>query len=266
MRRLHDDCGRELHLPGEPQRIVSLCPSLTETLFSLGAGQRVVGRTRYCVHPQPAIAGVPTCGGTKNPDLEAIAALWPDLVIAEKEENRREDVEALAGRVPVYVCDIESWEAALATCAQLGVLLGQAEDGRALAGQIERAWQGLPVPARPLRVLYLIWRRPWMAAGSSTYIDAVLRRCGLINAAASLEGRYPVLGEKELAALDIDLCLLSSEPYPFAARHLKEVRALLPDAHVERVDGEMFSWYGARMLPAAAYLADCLRHWNEIPA
>ncbi len=266
MRQWQDDCGRTLRLARRPQRIISLCPSLTETLCALGAGERLVGRTRYCVHPQPAIAQVPACGGTKNPDLSAILALEPDLVIAEKEENRREDVEALGARIPVHVSAIESVPDALASCLRLAELLGEPAAGRRLADGIDTAWQALPRLSAPLRVLYLIWRRPWMAAGAGTYIDAVLSRCGLDNVATRLPGRYPVLEPEAFATLDVDLCLLSSEPYPFARKHFGEVGALLPGARIERVDGEMFSWYGARMLPAAGYLADCLRRWDGAAA
>ena len=262
MRTLRDDCHRKLQLAGPIQRIVCLCPSLTETLFALGVGDQVVGRTRYCIHPQPDIEAVATVGGTKNPALDDIVALAPDLVIAEKEENRKQDVDELQAHCPVYVCNIESFDDALASILRLGCLLQREALADELHQRISTAWQQLPTMPRPLRVLYLIWRRPWMAAGAGTYIDAVLARCGLINVAREFEGRYPQLSVEQLAGLDCDVCLLSSEPYPFKPKHQAEVGKLMPGVQTQRVDGEMFSWYGARMLPAADYLSRSLQAWQ----
>ena len=262
MPELTDACGRVVAVPERPQRVVCLCPSLTETLLELGLDERLVGRTRYCIHPAPQIDAVAVVGGTKKIDFDAMTACAPDLVIAEKEENRREDVEALAQRWPVYVCDIQNLEQALDAIGGLGRLTGQDMTADQLVQRIEQAWQGIAKLRQPLRVLYLIWRKPWMVVGADTYIDAVLDRLGLDNPARELEGRYPALHEDMLRSLDIDLCLLSSEPYPFTHEHVAEVQALLPAAAVACVDGEMFSWYGARMQPAAAYLCECVARWR----
>lgn len=256
MAEWRDALGRAVALPAPPRRVVSLCPSITETVAQL-APSRLVGRTRWCIHPASAQAEVAACGGTKNPDLDAIRALQPDLVLAEKEENRREDVEALAASLPVYVFDVLDVDGALDMLDTLGALLAREAQAAAMRARIARAWAALP-RAAGTPVLYLIWRRPWMAAGAQTYIDAVLRRLGLCNVAAALPGRYPELDAATLATLEPHRVLLSSEPYPFAAKHEAEVQALFPRAHIERVDGEAFSWYGARMRPAADYLAGWL--------
>lgn len=254
MRRVRDDCGRELGVPRRPQRIICLCPSLTETLFSLGLANQLVGRTRYCVHPQPEISEIPSVGGTKQLDLVAIEALRPDLIIAEKEENRREDVETLASRWPVYVCDIQTIGGALRAIERLGSLCARESQARELSARIARDWASLPRLESAPRVLYLIWRKPWMAAGRDTYIQSTLERLGCTNLALELDGRYPQLEPDRLSALPVELCLLSSEPYPFAQVHRAELQAVWPSAQIQLVDGEMFSWYGSRMLPAADYL------------
>ena len=265
MRELIDACGRRVVLPDVPQRVVCLCPSLTETLFALGLASRVVGRTRYCIHPAPEIDSVAVVGGTKKIDFDALQRCAPDLIIAEKEENRREDVAAMAQYCPVYVCDIQTLEQAYCAIHSLGEVTGQTSRAAQLVSRIETAWRGIPVLKRPLRVLYLIWRKPWMAAGADTYINAVLQRAGMINVAAELNGRYPQIESSDLKGLDVDLCLLSSEPYPFKATHCEELKAWLPQANMQLVDGEMFSWYGSRMLPAARYLADLLRQADTLP-
>lgn len=249
---LRDDLGRELALAGPPQRIVSLCPSQTETLFALGLNEQLAGVTRYCIHPVSGVAGKTRVGGTKQLDFAAIERAAPDLIIAEKEENRREDVESLAQRWPVFVTDVGDFLSALRMIETLGKLCDRAQRARELAQQIESCWHSLPRLEQPLNVVYLIWRKPFMAAGKGTYIDDVLQRCGLRNAVAT--ARYPELQAQELQELKPQLVLLSSEPYPFRDRHLAELQALLPAARIELVDGEMFSWYGVRMLHAADYL------------
>lgn len=238
---------------GSPRRLISLCPSQTETLLALGAP--VVGRTRYCVHPADQIATLPTVGGTKKLDFDAVATLQPDLIIAEKEENRREDVETLAERWPVFVTDVRDHASALRMVRSLGSLCGREPAASQLAADIERRWAVIPRLRQPRRVLYLIWRKPWMAAGGDTYIQSVLDRLGFINVAAELPGRYPELSAAQLRDLQPELILLSSEPYPFAQKHLAEMQALAATP-ARLVDGEMFSWYGVRMLEAADYLAD----------
>ncbi|MGH8454489.1 MAG: cobalamin-binding protein [Nevskiales bacterium] len=246
-----DDLGRTVRVSRAPQRIVSLCPSQTETLLTLGLGGQIVGRTRYCIHPKHEVSQITDIGGTKNPKIEAILALEPDLVIAEKEENRPEDVAALEGDVPVYVTDVCSIPGALAMVRRLGKLCLRSSEAEALAQQIEERWRELSPLSTPKTVAYLIWRKPWMVAGSDTYICDVLERCGLENVFAGRSGRYPETTVEEIAKFAPGVVLLSSEPYPFTDVHTKEFASRLPKSKVLRVDGEAFSWYGARMLKAA---------------
>ena len=214
-----DGCGREVLAPTRPRRIVCLCPSLTETIVVMGAGERLVGRSRYCIHPEDALLEVDVVGGTKNPDIEAIAALQPDLIIAEKEENRAEDIAALEAVAPVYVFVVEDLEDAFAMLERMAVLLDEQRRGRALAADVALRWRALPRLSAPLSCLYMIWRRPWMAAGRATFIHAVLARLGFENAALKCTGRYPSLEPEHIRELNPKLVLLSSEPYPFQARH-----------------------------------------------
>lgn len=251
-----DALGRSISMPVRPQRIVSLVPSLTEWLFALGLGEQVVGVTDFCVQPSSGAIGAllqskPRLRGTKNPDRAAIVALEPDIVIANKEENRERDVVALAAAgLTVYVTEINTVAEAIATLATLADLLDAAavaapllDDMRATTAQIAA------VPSVALRVLVPIWRDPWMAIGASTYADDLLRLCGARNVAAGLSGRYPRFTLEELSSLDAALVLLPSEPYAFSERDRLDLLAAAPVA-VRFVDGELLTWYGPRLAPA----------------
>lgn len=235
-----------------PQRIISLVPSQTELLFDLGLGERVVGVTKFCIHPAVARQQAVVIGGTKQFDFVKIDALRPDLILGNKEENYRACIEQLAAHYPVWLSDISTVPEAVAMIRQVGQLTGAAIPAAALADGIAASFAALaPQPLGP--VAYLIWRKPYMAAGSGTFIHDMLARAGFANAFAHL-GRYPEITAEQLAAAVPARVLLSSEPYPFKAKHLAELRELCPSAHVELVDGELFSWYGSRLRQSAAYL------------
>ena len=257
----HDDLGRPVPLAAPPRRIVSLVPSQTELLADLGLDAEVVGLTRFCVHPAGWKKTRPIVGGTKNVRLDRVRELAPDLVIANKEENVREQVEALAEVAPVWVTDVPDVDGAVRMVRSVGALVDRGAEADRLADAIAAGFARLGADvegAEPLRALYLIWREPWMTVGDDTIIADVLRRGGFRNAAAGKE-RYPALDPSEVTALAPDVVLLSSEPYPFGPQHLAEVRALAPGARVELVDGEPFSWYGSRLLHAPDALGDLRR-------
>lgn len=251
-RSVIDSVGRTVEIPQDPQRIISICPSQTETLFALGLEGRIVGRTRYCIHPAEKVPSVPVVGGTKKVDKTTVASLKPDLIIAEKEENTKEDVEALSAIAPVYVTNIESYEGALNSIVELGEVTGRREQAEKLVREIQEAFAAVPVANPPRKVLYLIWRKPYMAAGSPTYIGSLLEKLGWYNLARHLQGRYPVI--EDASILEPDLILLSDEPYPFKEKHIPEIQSLWPRAEVQLVRGDYFSWYGVRMKEAAFYL------------
>jgi len=243
----------------KPERIVSLVPSTTETLFSLGASERVVGVTRFCVHPREARERARVVGGTKNPRIETILSLEPDLVLANQEENRKEDVERLRERVPVHVFFPKDVGDAVADIRSLGHLLGEPKAALALADEIERELAPLRAPRadawRPIRYLYFIWRRPYMVAGPETFIEALLAEAGFVNAAPRAQGRYPEMGIEDIARSGADVLLLSSEPFPFEEKHRAElISELGTDAAAHLADGELLSWHGARLRQGLPYL------------
>ena len=245
-----DALGRRVTLAAAPRRIVSLVPSQTELLSSLGLDDDVIGLTRFCVHPADWKGRKAIVGGTKQVRVDRVRALAPDLAIANKEENTRADVEALAAVCPVYVTDVADVPGALAMIRDVGALTDRRPAADALAETIGAGFDALPA-FLPLRALYLIWRDPWMTVGGDTFVSDVMARAGLVNVAAGRD-RYPTLADADLAALAPDVVLLSSEPYPFAERHVPEVEALA-GGRAALVDGEAFSWYGSRLrhTPAA---------------
>jgi ABC-type Fe3+-hydroxamate transport system substrate-binding protein len=238
-------------------RVVSLVPSITETLIELGLGERLVGRTRFCVHPAETVAAIPTVGGTKTPDLDAIRDLAPDLVLACREENRREDIEALedAG-VAVHLIDPRTLDDVETFLAAFADLLEARRPVEALLAELAAARERAGVLARrlanegqgPPGALCFIWRKPWMLAGRDCYINGVMEELGLANRAPDA-GRYPALAPEALAALGPALVLLPDEPFAFTAEHAAELAALgvaQGAADCLLVEGEMLSWYGTR--------------------
>ena len=249
---LPDALGREIRLPEPPCRIVSLVPSQTELLADLGLDDEVVGLTRFCVHPADWKARKAIVGGTKTVDVARAAALQPDLVIANKEENVREQVDALSEVAPVYVTDVSTLTEALAMIRSVGALVGRSDRASELATDIGEAFRTL-APSRRQRAAYLIWRDPWMTVGGDTFISDMMDYAGLDNVYANTT-RYPIVTMDELRTRQPDVVLLSSEPFPFRKPHVDEVHAQVPGATVELVDGEVFSWYGSRLLRAPAVL------------
>jgi ABC-type Fe3+-hydroxamate transport system substrate-binding protein len=234
-----------------PRRIVSLVPSQTELLAYLGLDEFIKGITRYCVHPTQWQQAKTLVGGTKNVDHAAIEQLNPDLIIANKEENTLESIVALREAFPVWTSDVNNLQQALSMISEVGRITGTSEKAQSLVSAIGKRFNQI-TPCRMQRVLYMIWRKPWMAAASGTFINAMLESLSLTNAVGD-KTRYPTLTESEITAIDPAYVLLSSEPFPFRESHIAEIRRLLPAATVLLVNGEMFSWYGSRLLDAPAY-------------
>jgi ABC-type Fe3+-hydroxamate transport system substrate-binding protein len=239
--------------PGNrPQRIVSLVPSQTEMLHFLGLDERVIGITDFCVHPAHWQTSKEKIGGTKKVDVSKVKALEPDLIIANKEENVKEQVEALASFCPVYLSDIHSLSTALEMMLQVGLLVQAKFQSEELVHQIAGSFDQLSRFENIVTAAYLIWQKPYMAAASSTFIGDMLERCGFQNV-FTYGDRYPETSVGQLKELSPQVLLLSSEPFPFQQKHVAEWQAQLPGTKVLLVDGEMFSWYGSRMLSAPAY-------------
>lgn len=257
MRSVIDHLGRSISIPETPQRIISLCPSITETLFDLGLEDRIVARTRYCIHPQEKVRDVSTVGGTKQVDYSKIQELNPDLIITEKEENPKEMVEQLAAQYPVYVVNVENYDDALRMILDLGEITNRVDKASTLAAEIEHKFRGMQVEPYG-SVAYFIWRKPYMVAGRSTFINSILEKCGFTNAFLGLKDRYPAISIEDLHSFKPDYVFLSSEPFPFAENHKEELLPFWPNAKYHFVDGEIFSWYGSRMLKAPDYLNELL--------
>ena len=241
--------------PELPRRIVSLVPSLTEALFALGLGDRVVGVTDWCVHPAEALASLPRVGGTKNPDLDAVRGLAPDLVIANQEENTRRDVEQLeAAGVAVWVTYPRTVEDGVALLRELAERGARTAELKSLVAPIEAVVgrARAEVPARGVRVFCPIWKGPWMAVGADTYAHDLLTLCGGENVfAGRTERRYPLVREEEIVAAAPEVVLLPDEPYAFDARDVAELHELeVPaarDGRIHLIDGTLVSWYGPRI-------------------
>jgi ABC-type Fe3+-hydroxamate transport system substrate-binding protein len=247
-----DQLGRTISLPQTPRRIISLVPSQTELLYTLGLEDAVVGITKFCVHPQSWFRTKPRVGGTKAVNPARVDPLHPDLIIANKEENEKPQIEALATRYPVWISDIKTLEDALAMIRAVGEVTGKPTEALTLATEITTRFRQLPLKTSPAPAAYLIWKNPWMAAGGDTFISDMLRYCGYTNIFAS-QDRYPTIDLSDLAGLNPLHILLSSEPYPFRQRHIDEIKEILPNATIRLVDGEFFSWYGSRLLEAPSY-------------
>lgn len=251
-----DQTGYPFKLNDRPRRIVSLVPSQTELLFHLGLDTSVVGITKFCIHPEDWFKRKTRIGGTKQLDLTGIRMLNPDLVIGNKEENTREDIEALRAEFPVYVSDVATVADAFEMISDVGEITGAAMEAETLVAALRDRHAALLFGQSglgPIRAAYLIWKDPLMAAGRDTFIDSMMHSLGWINVFGD-HTRYPETDVNELASRCPEVVLLSSEPYPFQEHHREELQKSLGGLPVVLVDGESFSWYGSRMLEAFDYL------------
>jgi len=245
-----------------PKRIISIVPSQTELLHYLGLEQETTGITKFCVHPKEWFHKKIRVGGTKTININLVRQLQPDLIIANKEENVREQVEELAKDHAVWLTDVNNLEDALEMIKDIGELTGKEKEASVLVNEINTRFHLLSAqqqtqnsqhdPAGKPRTAYLIWRDPYMTVGGDTFINDMLVKCGFINAFGDKE-RYPEINVAELKTQNCKLLLLSSEPYPFKQKHIDELSEQLPGCKIILVDGEMFSWYGSRLLLAPDY-------------
>ena len=243
--------GPPLNRP--PQRIVSLVPSLTETIDYLSEKEIIVGRTRFCIHPS-SIKNIAQIGGTKNPNIDRIHNLNPDLIIANKEENRKEDIALLANRYPVWLSEISDYKSMIKDMDEMGRVIQESINAQKLIEAMAAGRSSIKKD-KTHRVAYFIWKDPWMTVGADTYIHDTLNACGLINVFSD-KMRYPEVSLSELKDRNPDFVLLSSEPFPFKKKHIKEISVNLPSTRTILVDGEMFSWYGSRYLKAIDYFKE----------
>jgi len=248
-----DQTNHVIQLETPPNRIISLVPSQTELLCDLGLTDRLAGITKFCVHPREVFTSKTRVGGTKSVKTDLVRRLEPDLIIANKEENVREQVEELRRYYPVWTSDINHLEDAYDMMAAIGELTGTKPEAGKIIKTVKAGFAQLAAaPVAPRRAAYLVWQNPFMTIGGDTFISDMLQRCGWTNVFAG-RLRYPEITPEELRAAQCDLLLLSSEPFPFKEKHVKEWEQRLPGTKVLLADGEMFSWYGSRLLLAPEY-------------
>ena len=250
-----DQMQREIQVKASPQRIISLVPSQTELLADLGLGERVVGITKFCVRPEQWFREKTRIGGTKHYHLNKIRALQPDLIIGNKEENDREQVEILMEEFPVWMSDVKDLPDALQMIESLAELTETRKQASPIIQDIQDRFAQLESrfsTKTPIPAAYLIWHQPLMVAGGDTFIHAMMKRAGFENVMGDTN-RYPEVTLARLQAAKPRCLLLSSEPFPFKAKHLTFYQQHFPEAQVQLVDGELFSWYGSRLSYSASY-------------
>lgn len=256
MLEVEDQIGRKMRLDDYPaKRIVSLVPSISEFLFDLNLGRRIVGVTKFCISPPTLKQEATVVGGTKQVHFDRISALNPDLIIANKEENTNEIVQQLARDFPVWVSQVNDLSSALEMMQQIGLMVGKFELAKKHAAAIFWGFQ-TNLPESTHSAVYLIWQKPTMAAGTGTFIHEMMKYAGFENKIE--QERYPEVTLEALQGLAPDYLLLSSEPFPFSEKHVDQFQNVLPNTSVRLVDGTYFSWYGSRMQQAPSYFRKLL--------
>ena len=231
-------------------RIVSLVPSITELLFDLGLSESIVGRTKFCIHPHQQVKKVTIVGGTKNFHHQRITSLNPDLIIANKEENLKSDVEPLMQSYEVLLTDIKTINDAISMIRLIAAKCEVVSKGEELIATINKLRQDLQsLNVIPRKASYLIWKEPLMTVGGDTFIHAMMKEIGIQNVFGD-QRRYPSVTMEDIAERKPDLIMLSSEPFPFSSKHVEEFTKSLSGIKTILVDGEHFSWYGSRMIKA----------------
>ena len=253
-----DQLNREIELTDFPKRIISLVPSQTELLYDLGLEDEVIGITKFCIHPTKWFKLKKRIGGTKNIDIELVRELKPNLIIANKEENTKEQIEQLFAIAPVWTSDVNCLSGAFDMIEKIGAITNKVESATNLNTEIQQSFQHLSKLEMPKNVCYLIWQNPYMTIGGDTFINDILQRCGLKNVFSDTN-RYPIITIQEMKDANPEIILLSSEPYPFKAKHIDALQLQFPNTNIKLVDGEMFSWYGSRLLKSVNYFNSLLK-------
>src|SRR5690625_103644 len=252
MKTITDQLGRTITYHFPPQRIISFAPAITETMFHLNLQEKIVGRTRFCVHPKGMVEHAVNVGGTKDVKMDRVHDLQPDLIIVEKEENTKEMVAQLEQYYPVYAFEIQTVPDAIQMIVDLGKIVDRELQAKSLVQQINKSFAEFPRIYEGKRVAYVIWQDPYMVVGKNTYIQSLLEKLGFINPFAMMGGRYPTVKPEDFQQAQLDYVLLATEPFPFRKMHLSTFAHLAPEATIKIVDGEMF-WYGVKMLEAVPY-------------
>ncbi|RMB56242.1 cobalamin-binding protein [Dokdonia sinensis] len=257
-----DQMNRTLVFDKAPQRIVSLVPSQTELLAELRLRENILGITKFCIHPEDLKQTTTIVGGTKQVHFDKISSLKPDIILCNKEENTKEMVAELEKIAPVHISDIKTVEDNLELIEQYGLLFNRKKESEQLVSKIVKRYKAFQTEMQSYEwksVGYFIWRKPYMVASSDTFIDELVNICRFKNVFINEAGRYPEIDIEKLPAMDV--LLLSSEPYPFSEKHIKELKQYTR-AKIMLVDGEYFSWYGSRLLKAFDYFVRLRKDLN----
>lgn len=260
--KMKDQLDRLLAIKAVPQRIVSLVPSQTELLVDLGLEEAIVGITKFCVHPEHLKTHKVIVGGTKQVHFDKIAALRPDIILCNKEENTKEMIGELENIAPVHISDVYTIDDALELIGLYGTLFSKEKGAQQIALEIsKRKSEFLDfIKDQPKRtVAYFIWKQPWMVAAKDNFINELLQLNDFKNYFEELD-RYPEITLDSAHTESADLVFLSTEPFPFKEEHIKSVQPYFPKASIVIVDGEMFSWYGSRLLKAFDYFKMLHQH------
>ncbi len=248
---IYDQIGRSIEINKPIQRIVCVVPSLTELLYDLGLGSKIVGQTKFCLHPKSEFKNATKIGGTKTIQIDKVKNLKPDFVLANKEENTQDQIEEIASFCTVYVSDIKTIDDTLSLIIELGKILQVEEKAFQIHSVIKNDFESIPTMP-PLRCVYAIWYNPWMFAGKDTFISHLLNTVNVQNVVSV--NRYPSLSLEEIKELNPDIIFLSSEPYPFKEKHILELKEVFKSTKIKLVDGELLSWYGSRLMYSKEYL------------
>jgi len=241
-------------------RVISLVPSITEALFDLGLTENeIVGRTKFCIHPSEKVKNVAIIGGTKNLNLDKIRSLKPDLILANKEENVKEQVESLMKDFKVNVYNTETIEDNYYLLKNLGLLFNAEERAQIFNLKIYEILNQSKLKYN-VKAAYLIWNNPYMTVGSDTFIHHILTEIGFENIFKN-QTRYPEIKTEDLA--EVDVIMLSSEPFPFKEKHITELKSFYPDKKIMIVDGEAFSWYGTHLAKCEIYFKELISKFND---
>jgi len=241
-------------------KVISLVPSITEALFDLGLTEKeIIGRTKFCIHPAEKVKNVEIIGGTKNLNIEKIRSLHPDLILANKEENVKEQVESLMNDFKVTVYNTETIEDNYYLVKNLGLLFNKEERAQTFNLKIYDVLYQAKINSK-VKAAYLIWKNPYMTVGSDTFIHNVLSEIGFENIFKN-QTRYPEIRAEDLA--EADVIMLSSEPFPFKEKHIAELKEVYPHKKIMIVDGEAFSWYGTHIAKCESYFRELILEFDH---
>lgn len=247
------------HISREALRIVSVVPSQTELLYDLGLKNQIVGLTKFCIEPQELETETQKwfelknkIGGTKNIDIEKVKSLSPHIIIANKEENDKDQIESLRKDFIVYTSDVYDLKSSLEMIAHVGQLTKTEYEAQSIISKISLNFKEIQFPAIKKTAIYFIWKNPYMTVGGDTFIHQMIEECGFSNLTAAKK-RYPVIEINEIRDLNPEVIFLSSEPYPFKEKHIEEFKVILPNALIYIVDGQKFSWYGSHLIKSPLY-------------